>query len=721
MSSLIPTKDIKAARDETDRAQSNAADPQSSAWVSANAGTGKTHVLTNRVLRLLLAGTRPERILCLTYTKAAAAEMSKRVFDRLASWVTESDKTLAELLAQLTGTKPATATIAHARTLFTSAIELPGGLKVQTIHAFSERLLQRFPLEAGVPPGFKILDDEKGRVLTRRAIDETLEEATGKPEAPIGQALKTAIRYATDSNFDELLTKAIAERTWLVAAIRFGGAAHADEFTAAEAFLRKTLGVGAKSSEASLVTACANVLADADLRAIRDQLAGGGKTDLKNSQLLGDALAQTSAALRANALRDFFLTGKDEPRASLMTKKLADDRADLLSTAERAQSGFHKLNEERKALAAVEATTALYRLAGAVLQRYSDAKAASGALDFDDLIAKTGSLLKTSDSAEWVLFKLDGGLDHILVDEAQDTSPVQWEIIESLAREFFSGAGARETVRTVFAVGDEKQSIYSFQGAEPEMFDAMGKRFAKLAGEVRAGWRHVPLNLSFRSVRPILEAVDNVFSDPVRTPGLTASPQSIRHIASRFGHAGLIEVWPLETYGETAQGDPWKPLEDTAERAPANRLAERIAATIGDWITRGEMLPSLGRPIRAGDVLILVRKRHPFAIPMVAALKARGIAVAGSDRIQLTEQVAVQDLLTLGDFLTLPEDDLALATVLKSPLFNLTDDDLLAVAPARKGALWKAFLTPGRHSPTLTRRSRDFEALARQSRLHTTL
>ncbi len=693
MTSLAAAKDIASAREKTARAQSDAADPLYSAWVSANAGTGKTHVLTNRVLRLLLAGTRPERILCLTYTKAAAAEMSKRVFDKLAAWVTETDKELAKLLIELAGTKPDEKSLAHARTLFTSAIESPGGLKVQTIHAFAERLLQRFPLEAGVPPGFKILDDEKGRELTQRAINGTLEEATGDPNGTLGQALKTAIRYATDSNFDELLTKAIAERQWLIAAIRLNGATSKDQFAAAEALLRKSLGVGPKSSAESIAKVAANVLSDADLASVRDHLAGGGKTDLKYSQILADALAKMSTERRAACLAEYFLTGKGEPRASLMSKKLADDRGDLLAAAERAQSEFHKLNEERKALAAVEATTALYRLAGAVLQRYQDAKAASGALDFDDLIEKTGSLLRTSESAEWVLYKLDGGLDHILVDEAQDTSPVQWEIIESLAREFFSGTGARETARTIFAVGDEKQSIYSFQGAEPEKFGLMGERFAKFAADVQATWRHVPLNLSFRTVQPILDAVDSVFADPDRTPGLAASPQSIRHIASRFGHAGLIEVWPLESYSETAQADPWKPLDDTSERAPANRVAERIAATIDDWIRRGEKLPSLGRPIRAGDVLILVRKRHPFAIPMVAALKARGIAVAGSDRIQLTGQAAVQDLLTLGDFLTLPEDDLALATVLKSPLFNLTDDDLLAVAPDRKGALWKAFLS----------------------------
>ena len=416
MTSLSAAKDIKAARDKTDRAQADAADPLSSAWVSANAGTGKTHVLTNRVLRLLLAGTRPERILCLTYTKAAAAEMSKRVFDKLAAWVTETDGELARLLTLLTGIEPEAEAIAHARTLFTSAIESPGGLKVQTIHAFAERLLQRFPLEAGVPPGFKILDDEKGRELKERAINETLEEATAGPASALGQALKTAIRYATESNFDELLTKAIAEREWLATASRMNTGINPDDFAGAEKFLRKTLGVGLKSSEESLAEAAAAVLSAPDLISLRDHLLSGSKTDVEFSDALDSALGQSVATARAGAMAGYFLKKDGDPRDRLMTKKLADARPGLLAAAERAQSAFHKIAEEQKALAAVEATTALYRLASAVLQRYKDAKASSGALDFDDLISQTGSLLKTSDSAEWVLYKLDGGLDHILVD-----------------------------------------------------------------------------------------------------------------------------------------------------------------------------------------------------------------------------------------------------------------------------------------------------------------
>ncbi|MEZ5898110.1 MAG: double-strand break repair helicase AddA [Hyphomicrobiaceae bacterium] len=712
MSKPLDHMNIEDVRRRTDMAQAEAADPSASVWVSANAGTGKTHVLTNRVLRLLLAGTEPARILCLTYTKAAAAEMSKRVFDKLAQWVTAEQSDLEAALAALTGQDPTPADLARARTLFTVAIETPGGLKVQTIHAFAERLLQRFPLEANVPPGFRILDDAQRRDIVGRAIDATIAEATARPNNPLGDALNIVIGYAADASFDELLTSMLDEHRWLTEASRIEEGRNADIFSGAERLLRRHFSVRQGADRSAIEEERALVINDEQILALRDHLASGSKSDIDLAASLAQAMSTHLLKDRGKALCAYLLTKSDSPRDRLMTKGLADSRPDLLRIAEDAQSRIAELTAELKAITVVEATLALYRLADRILQYYRESKAAAGALDFDDLIGRTISLLSNSSSADWVLYKLDGGLDHILVDEAQDTSPEQWSIIEALAREFFSGSGAREgVVRTLFAVGDEKQSIYSFQGAEPERFKKMGELFAQFARQATMTWRDVPLNLSFRTVQTVLDAVDRVFSDGSRTPGLTASPgQVIRHIASRHGAAGLVEVWETEAHGGDADANPWEPLSETSERAPANRLAERIAATIERWLKNGAILPSTGKPITAGDILILVRKRNPFAVPMVAALKTRLIPVAGSDRVQLTEQVAVKDLIALGDFLTLPEDDLALATVLKGPLFNLTDDDLLAVAPGRKGALWKAFLA---HADTTPRYRPAAETLKR--------
>ncbi len=681
------------AFERTEAAQARAADPSASVWVNANAGAGKTYVLTNRVLRLLLAGTLPERILCLTYTKAAAAEMSTRVFKDLSAWVTADAAALTKHLTKLIGRAPLEDEVALARTLFTRAIETPGGLKVQTIHAFCERLLQRFPLEAGVPPGFKILDDEKGREIRARAIDATLRQATQHPTSPVGRALTTVIRYAADKMFDELLAKAITERAWLNAASRLNPARSTDDFAGAEAYLCAVMGVPVGTSADELMAQRGDTVSEATVRELRGLLASGGTTDVKHSALLTAALTTSSRASRGRLLADYVLTGKHEGlRKDLMSAALARARPDLNAEAERAQTEIWKLTRTALSAELVAASAALYRLAGAVLQRYTDAKHSAGALDFDDLIERTTSLLATRDSTDWVLYKLDGGLDHILVDEAQDTSPAQWSIIAALAREFYSGSNARETARTVFAVGDEKQSIYSFQGAAPEMFAAMGNAFATLAAEVTAPWQRVPLNLSFRTVQPVLDAVDAVFSNANTTPGLTADSSTISHIARRIGHAGLVEIWPVIAPDDAAPVDAWDPLSDSNPRAPANLLAEKIAMTIAGWLRDGERLQSQDRPLRAGDIMILVRKRHPFAVPMVAALKKLGVPVAGSDRVALTDQIAVQDLLVLGDFLTLPEDDLALATVLKSPLFGLNDDHLLHLAYGRKGTLWKALL-----------------------------
>jgi ATP-dependent helicase/nuclease subunit A len=689
----MTTVDIASELARTGRAQAAAADPRASVWVSANAGTGKTHVLTMRVLRLMLAGTLPERILCLTYTKAAAAEMSKRVFGTLAQWVTMPEAKLSDELAKLIGRASAPEELARARTLFATAIETPGGLKVQTIHAFCERLLQRFPLEAGVPAGFTILDDETARTLRRESIDLILNRASRDPQSPLGGALNFSVAYAADDRFDEVLAATLPFKSWLDTAVRMDDAPDGD-FAAAEAMFRREFAVRTGVTPDALDRELADCLSPADLTRARDILLGGSPTDNKSATKLTAALNASSLAARCDALASFFLTADNEPRKSLLTKSLRDGNPDVEAILQRAQSRCHALAAERASLRAVTATMALHRLANAVHQAYADAKGRRAALDFEDLIERTAHLLSASGNAaaDWVLFKLDGGLDHLLVDESQDTSPAQWNVIEALAREFFSGEGTRGEPRTLFAVGDEKQSIYSFQGAVPEKFAEIGRQFSELAQRTGQAWNTVPLNVSFRTVDPVLAAVDAVFSDATRTPGVRALDGSIRHVAKRQGQAGLVEIWPTEVDADVQPDDVWSPFAEGAATAPAQRLAARIADTIKGWLDQGEILQSENRRVRAGDIIILVRKRLPFAAPMVAELKKRGIPVAGADRLTLSEQIGVQDLLTLGDFLTLPEDDLALATLLKSPMFGLDDDDLLVLAPGRKGTLWKALL-----------------------------
>ena len=677
-------------RRKTDLAQSNASDPASSVWVSANAGTGKTHVLTMRVLRLLLSGTAPERILALTYTKAAAAEMSKRVFAELAKWVTATDKDLAKILAKLNGAEPSAEDMRLARRLFAIAIETPGGLKVQTIHAFCERLLQRFSLEADVPPGFAILDDHEKAELLREAVDKVLTEATapGHEASPLARAVRNAVRFAAESSFDDLLSEALRARDW-IAAIGEGTDGEAG-LRKADAIYRRALGLLAADTLENIEQALSGVMSDAELKTARGIYAGSPKsTDQACATRIDKVLRAAGPLSRIPALCELFLTGDREPRKSLMTKGLAGEFPDVNVRLEQAQKTFTQLLERRARLQVHEASLSLLRIAAAVMAHYAHAKAQRAALDFEDLVAKAAQLLGRSDAVEWVLFKLDGGLDHILVDEAQDTSPLQWNVVKALAQEFFSGHGQSEAVRTIFAVGDEKQSIYGFQGAAPNMFREMQADFAHQAISVGARWQKVALGLSFRTVAPLLEAVDRVFAEAARTPGVGSEMEP--HVAFRAGHAGRVEIWPVEEPSDDSDtSQPWEPLSAPVSSRPAARLAARIADTIKGWLDRGERLASENRPIRPGDILILVRKRAPFAPQMVSALKAKRIPVAGADRLPLTQQIAVMDLMALGQVMLLPEDDLSLAALLKSPLIGLDDDDLIALAPERDGSLWQA-------------------------------
>lgn len=679
---------------ETTERQRRAADPDASVWVSANAGTGKTHVLTTRVLRLLLSGTKPEQILCVTYTKAAAALMSQRIFAQLAKWVMAPDDELARLLANLTGEAVSQAQRDFARTLFTTAIETPGGLKIQTIHGFCERLLQRFPLEAGIAPGFRILDDKQSQTLVRESVDRVLVAATARPDQRLGRALNAAIAYAGDGYFDEILAEALRHRTWLRDMHKLNNrASNGVHGGTTQKVLKDHFGLSDTDTASQVLQCLDAVMSDEDFRRAQDALRTGSANDLKTANRIDAVLRASSEEQRAIAIVDVFLTQKKTPHKSLMTQKVATANADILATMESAQATTLTLYQKLVACRILDATAALNVIADAVMQTYTRAKRRQSALDFDDLIDHSVDVLTGGTDAQWVLYKLDEGLSHVLVDESQDTSPKQWQLIQALSQEFYTGHGRSEATRTVFAVGDEKQSIFSFQGAAPREFARQGEKFEALAANSGQSWHRVPLTMSFRTTEPVLHTVDRVFADPSRTPGLSSSAEALEHRAFRIGQAGSVELWPVETKSEAAASDPWLPLGDEDRGDPVEALADRIAATVSYWIENGETLASTGKAISPGDILILVRKRKPFAAAMVAALKARGIPVSGADRIQLLEQIAICDVLSLADFLTLPEDDLSLAEVLKSPIFGFDDNDLLALAPDRGlKTLWKALL-----------------------------
>ena len=343
--------------------------------------------------------------------------------------------------------------------------------------------------------------------------------------------------------------------------------------------------------------------------------------------------------------------------------------------------------ERRRAAHAASLAEAALTLADAVRKIYAQEKRFRGVLDYDDLIAESLKLLaQKREAAAWVLYKMDGGLDHILIDEAQDTSPEQWDIVRALTEEFFAGEGSgprSAPPRTIFAVGDEKQSIFSFQGADPVQFEVNRQHFALHAQGDGDEFVDVQLATSRRSAPEVLGFVDAVFADPEAREGLTSAEGPITHIAHREDAKGRVEFWPTLKPDDRADHDPWRPVDVVPETSPVRRLAERIARPIKSWTDGRTRLPGHDEPIRPGDIMILMPRREPFASEIIRQLKERGIAVAGADRIRLTEQIAVMDLMALGRFVLLPEDELNLAALLRSPMLGFSEDELYALCVDR--------------------------------------
>ena len=694
-------------------AQTRAADPAHSAWVSASAGTGKTKVLTDRVLRLMLAGTRPEAVLCLTFTRAAAAEMAVRLNAVLADWATEPEAEVGKDLAVLTGHTPTNAEIDAARRLFAQVLEAPGGIRIQTIHAFCQSLLARFPLEAGVPPHFEVLAERESRELLAEIVAELLGRAG---DAALGAALAEIAGELQEQAFADLLAVIVRERARLRALIRDHGG-----LDGALAALTDGLGLPPSATEESILAdGCRDTAFDRrGLIAAAAALAEGSDTDALKGQSIGEFLAASRGERPGlfASYREAFLTQKGERRKNLATKAVKEADPDIEDVLTREAERLVELEQRRKAARVAAATGALLVFSGRLFEAYDRRKGARARLDYDDLIQGALGLLRSPGAAPWVLYKLDGGIDHILVDEAQDTNPAQWEIVRILAEEFFAGEGARADQRTVFAVGDAKQSIFSFQGADPEGFAEMRRYFAERIALAEAGFETVALDRSFRSTDAVLDAVDFVFAlDPARD-GVVEPGERVRHVADRVGQAGKVEVWPLIGPREAAEPLPWAlPIAPRPGDAPSTRLARVIADRIADWIgaaKRGEegWLESRDRAMQPGDVMVLVRRRSGFVEALVRALKDRDVAVAGVDRMILTNQLAVLDLVALGRFLLLPEDDLTLATVLKGPFVGLDEDALFALAHGRSGTLWATLRAAAPGDPRLAAARDALEAL----------
>ena len=675
------------------RRQAWASNPKASAWVSANAGSGKTHVLTQRVLRLLLDGTPPSQILCLAYTKAAAANMADRVFTQLARWTSLDDEALTKAIVECGADKPDPAKLVFARQLFARTIETPGGLKIQTLHAFAERLLRLFPFEANVPAHFKVLDESESKRLLIEARDAALAELSASSERT--SALDLVARESGAARFDELLLEALSRAETFTT--------H-DDALAYVAALSAPLGLEPTATAASVETEMLGGEVERMRReAWAQALDAGKRQDQKIAENLRAANEDGAREARVQALLQAFFQkdGEGGPHGGeigqLTTNGLREKLPALEDDLRREQERLLPLRERRRAALTLERSAALFVVIRSILANFARMKAERGALDFNDQIARALALV-TRSSAAWVLHKLDYGLDHLLLDEAQDASAPQWGILAALSVEFFAGAGARPENRTVFAVGDEKQSIFAFQGAAPEMFAEMKRAFAERHRGADRPFAEVPLTFSFRSSQTILDAVDRTFRTEAAWRGVAAPgepPPS--HQAIRRDLKGVVELWPLIAPSLAPDPEDWTmPLDPLAQDDPPVILAKRIAEVIKDWLkpASSERItdPESGemRRIRESDVMILVRTRNAFFEAMIRALKAADVKTAGADRLKLKDHIAVMDLIAAGRAALTPDDDLTLASALKSPLIGFDDDALMRLAARRSGSLAQA-------------------------------
>ncbi len=652
-------------------------DPGLSAFVSAHAGAGKTTLLVERLLRLMLSGADPAGILCLTYTKAAAAEMAIRLQRRLGDLVVLGDGALAARLRGL-GVRADREAMARARGLFARVLELPGGMHIETIHAFCQSLLRRFPLEAQVSPHFSVLQDLEAEAARRTAREAGIADADPA-------ALETLAGLVEANGFAALFGALLGEAERLDAVLALAAPAR-------RAAIRRAAGCRAESAEAAIEAALewpqAQSLAAALSIAARD---GSQGVAAKAQDLLG-WLALDRDGRRAGwsgwLNHHFRKDGQKVAASKFCNEVLARTRPEIAAACEAEQARLEAVLAELAAQRCAEATEALLAVAAPAVARYAREKGAAQ-LDFDDLIARSARLL-VEPGAAWVLYKLDARLDHLLIDEAQDTAPSQWRIAKALTDEFFAGTGAREdAARTLFAVGDRKQSIYSFQGADPEQFAHWQTAYGRRVRQAGLVWLEGALERSWRSTGPVLRLVDAVFADPEAARGVCA-PGELRHQGMREGQAGRVELWPLAPRPESLTPDLWPAPETNRRRESAvAALVQHLAGWIETELRQGR-LESAGRKLAPHDILILVRKRSEIARALVGALKARGIPVAGLDRLALTEQPAVRDLLSLCEALLLPEDDLKVAEYLTSPLGGLDDDGLMALAAGRTGTLAEA-------------------------------
>ncbi|MBL0318735.1 MAG: UvrD-helicase domain-containing protein [Alphaproteobacteria bacterium] len=664
--------------------QQEASDPFSSVWVNANAGTGKTKVLVDRYIRLLLEGVHPSHILCLTFTKAAAGEMTQRIFNRLGAWVSLSPERLEQELALLRGED--TASEHHmqlARQLFIRMIDEAGTLQIQTIHSFCQALLSQFPDEAGINPLFQLLEDRDSKLLMLQARRKLLALADVDGQRLLKEAIDFVSDYYQEATLGEMLHDMVMQgRSQLVR--MFQGRS----LDAVLATLPAILDV---DEHADLGRLEADFCQDlAHLADMASKLEHGKTKESKLAQDIKNWIG-LSTPERIRSLDHYIklyvsASNPQEPKKIAITKAMQQRFVELETMVEAEIKRVMVFQNKRASLLLYKSTRAFIILAHRLLEYYQQSKNEAGVLDYGDLIHTTLALLSSDQYGTWVQYKLDQKIHHLMVDEAQDTSKEQWQVILSLCERFLEGS--QHEHRSLFVVGDEKQSIYRFQGADISLYHHMKELLSHAWADRMSPLRFVNLEVSFRSTTQVLECVDQVLIQPefdeTRQEGMT-------HPAYRLGQLGSVVCWGLlenkdedsmddQQEDNGAENNGWlMPIEQKRSLSPEKSLAYAWADIINGWLEDKRYLPAKERDIEPGDILLLVRKRGPFVTEFIRACRQLGVPVAGVDRLDLMETLVVKDLLAFAQAVLLPEDNLTLATVLKGPFFGVSEEDLYSL------------------------------------------
>lgn len=651
-----------------------------SRWIQAHAGAGKTYQLVEHIVRLLVEGEVPGSILCLTYTNAAAGEMRGRLSARLRELRGLDVQALRDVLRGLLEREPDEDHIRRARHAVIDLLDAVPGVQFFTLHGFCQHLLGQFPLEAGVPTHFMLLDDRSGAAVRGRAYQALLDEAI--EDGRLADAFRALQEVAKDGAVESLLMAALGmRRKWLDL---FAGV---DDPNVACEIISRFFAVREGEMEESFFRHYSDVWRQEAQRAV-GVLAVGGVSEQKTAAIIAPWLAERSPD-GWDTYSLAFLTAKGEPRKQLCTAGIARAYPDIARWLQEEQRFVLDLMALRAAFSARSLSVALTVIIHRFLGGYEAAKREMRALDYDDLLLHVRSMLADDALRPWLLYKLDQRLKHILLDEAQDTSPEQWAIVETLREELWQAQS--DVSRSLLVVGDLKQSIYSFQGAVPQLFVEQQHAAEQDFARIGHAMTRMALSLSRRSAPLVLQLVDKVLEIPAIRSACLSVDAMVQHDTVHRGQPGVIACLPPVIKEATEAFDPFAPRTDyILHEDVRSRWAETLAELIRGWFDDGRMLASRGRAVEAGDILILLQTRA-MALPMIQALEGKGIAVAALDRLKLSTHLAVRDHMALYEWALHPYDDYHLATVLRSPFGGLNEGELFAVAHARDGqVLWEA-------------------------------